>query len=342
MAALAVLASPPALVFADDAGGEPNITASEYSWPAPLAVKSLLLDIAAAGDRYIVVGERGHVLASDKQPLRWNQVRVPTRATLTAVAFFDDRLGLAVGHDAVVLRTTNGGRDWQRVHFAPEEERPLLDVRFQDAARAIAVGAYGYYLESRDGGLSWSPRIIKSQVLEEDGTVSAAPQEQDLGDDFHLNSLAISETGRFYVAAEAGTIYRSDDDGVTWSRLPSPYEGSFFGVLPLTDDNVLLFGLRGRVFRSSDAGLHWRRIESGIEVALADGVRTTNGAVVLVGSAGVVLVSIDDGRSFALRQLDSRSGIAAVWESGNADLITVGEDGVRLLPRQKLLDTPSP
>ncbi len=299
---------------------------------APLAGKSLLLDVAAGDDGFVAVGERGHILVSDARIDNWRQLRAPTRATLTAVAFHEKRLGLAVGHDAVILRTDDGGRTWRRVHFAPEEERPLLDVWFHDERRALAVGAYGYYLESSDGGMTWQPRIIKSRIAGEDQTNSAESEDEEPDDDLHLNQIKRSDTGRFYMAAEAGNVYRSDDEGANWLRLPSPYEGSFFGVLPLTDDSLLLFGLQGRLFRSEDAGLSWKRIDTGTRAALADGIRMRDGTIVVVGYSGTVLVSNDDGRSFKLRQQSNRAAIATLRELANGDLLLVGEGGARRLP----------
>ena len=52
--------------------------------PAPLAARSLILDVADGGDRAIAVGERGHVLVSESRRGDWRQVEnVPTRSTLT-------------------------------------------------------------------------------------------------------------------------------------------------------------------------------------------------------------------------------------------------------------------
>jgi len=51
--------------------------------------------------------------------------------------------------------------------------------------------------------------------------------------DYHLNRI-VGVGNRLYIAAEGGQLYRSDDRGASWRVLPSPYEGSFFG---LTDDN---------------------------------------------------------------------------------------------------------
>ena len=266
---------------------------------------------------------------SDARARNWRQVRVPTRATLTAVAFHNRRLGLVVGHDAVILRTDDGGSTWRRVHYAPEEERPLLDVWFHSESRAIAVGAYGYYLESDDGGLSWHPRLINSRSEGDGQGAVAEGEDEGLVDDFHLNQITVSGNGRFYMAAEAGTVYRSDDQGTTWRRLPSPYEGSFFGVLTLNDDSLLLFGLQGRLFRSNDAGLHWKRIDSGTQATLVDGIRLRDGSIVIVGYSGTVLVSHDDGQSFALRQQSNRSAIATARELDNGDLLLIGEAGVQ-------------
>ena len=44
--------------------------AVESSEAAPLAVKSLLLDVARAGSRLVAVGDRGHVLLSDDEGRR--------------------------------------------------------------------------------------------------------------------------------------------------------------------------------------------------------------------------------------------------------------------------------
>ena len=64
----------------------------------------------------VAVGERGHVLVSGDEGRSWRQADVPSRALLTGVFMHDARLGWAVGHDEVVLRTRDGGLTWERVH----------------------------------------------------------------------------------------------------------------------------------------------------------------------------------------------------------------------------------
>ncbi|MCA1733570.1 MAG: hypothetical protein LC732_08200, partial [Acidobacteria bacterium] len=72
----------------------------EWSVPARLASRGLMLDATRAGDAIVAVGERGLILISEDRGQTWTQVRVPTRATLTGVWFHDRQRGWAVGHDA--------------------------------------------------------------------------------------------------------------------------------------------------------------------------------------------------------------------------------------------------
>ena len=284
---------------------------SESALVARLAPRSLLLDAIERGPLWVAVGERGHVLTSRDRGATWAQSPVPTRAVLTAVWMHDERLGWAVGHDETILRTRDGGATWESVHADPEAERPLLDVWFRDAENGFAIGAYGAFLVTADGGTTWTEQPISE-------------------DNFHLNSMAAAAEGTLYIAAEAGHLYRSDDQGATWKALPSPYEGSFFGFLPLSDGGLLLFGLRGELFRSADRGETWSKIVSGTEATLMAGIELGGGRVVVAGLAGALLTSDDLGRSFRSTPQDDRKGNVALLGEGSR-LVLFGEGGARLL-----------
>lgn len=323
----------------------------------PLAERSLLLDGVARDGLLVAVGERGHILVSRDQGSSWRQANVPTRATLTGVFFHDQKLGWAVGHDAVILRTRDGGENWELLHRAPEEERPFLDVWFEDAEHGFAIGAYSFFLETRDGGDTWSaidfdvPDSAAEDLDSDRGSEDSEDSGEygdygDYGDyedyevavQYHLNHMARSDSGHLYIAAEAGTIYRSDDAGESWRSLPSPYEGSFFGTLPLTGESLLLFGLRGHLFRSEDAGETWEQLDTGTTAMLTDALILQDGTIVVVGLAGTVLVSEDGGQSFALRQQADRQGLATMWQTQDEGLILIGEYGVKKLSFEALGD----
>ncbi len=322
--ALALLAVP---ALAQD----PAADDAETALVKPLAASSLLLDAVVVDGHTVAVGERGHVLISDDDGETWRQsAQVPTRSNLTGVYFHDRQLGWAVGHDAVILRTLDGGDTWERLHWAPEEERPFLDVWFSDAEHGFAIGAYGYFLATADGGDTWEDRVIAP--IDESGEVDP----YDLGGDFHLNQIARAESGKLFIAAEAGTIYRSDDGAETWRELPSPYQGSFFGCLPLAGDSLLIFGLRGNLFRSDDAGETWTAVDSGTVAILNQGLKLADGTIVIAGTAGAVLLSRDGGQSFELKPQTNRQALATVLEAADGSLILVGEFGVNKLAASDL------
>src|SRR6266513_5519158 len=121
---------------------------------------------------------------------------------LTGVCFLDDAHGVAVGHDEVILITADAGHSWKRTHFAPEAQRPLLDVWCGGGGRAIAVGAYSAYFVSQDGGESWATRNF---------TPAPPPATRARGESvgteaaggYHLNRIVSSGDSRLYIAAEA-------------------------------------------------------------------------------------------------------------------------------------------
>lgn len=316
-------------VFADEVDNVDAVEVSEvdpgdYAVKASLASQHLLLDVSRFDSQIVAIGARGHILISSDNGDTWEQAAVPSHVALTAVHFTDEKRGWAVGHDAVILRTIDGGATWERVHYAPEEERPLLDVWFRDDARTgFAIGAYGYFLTSNDGGRTWSEGSI-------DGDGDGEP------DDFHLNQVSESKDGVLYIAAEAGTAYISKDQGDSWSRIYPPYEGSFFGSLPLLKDSVLFFGLQGNVFRSDDGGKSWEAISVESTATLNEGTVMEDGTVILVGNEGAILVSKSGGRSFVVSGLDDRKAIANLIQTAEEDVLLVGEMGVRKLSLQDL------
>ncbi len=320
------------------AGGAGASEAPRPAEAARLADHSLLIALAQAGKRLVAVGDRGVIVYSDDWGENWVQARtVPTQALLTGVCFFDSQHGVAVGHDLVALTTGDAGRTWALAHFDPVAQRPLLDVWCGGGGHAIAVGAYSTQLVSDDSGAHWGERKFAPLPLPlppvPGAKAAAAVDGGTHGADFHLNRIVAASASRLYIAAEAGHLYRSDDAGLTWQQVSSPYDGSFFGVLPLSADSALAFGLRGSLYRSENAGASWRKLDSGTLAMLDGACRLGEAGVIIVGFGGVILTSSDGGATFALDQQADHTDLSAVIVRADGQLVTVGVRGAKRIPR---------
>lgn len=278
-----------------------------------LATERLLLGAVHAGRRLVAVGEWGHIVLSDDHGESWRQASsVPTRLTLTSVFFADEKRGWAVGHDALILHTADGGESWEAQYSNPEQESPLLSVWFEDTQHGIAVGAFSMTLETKDGGRTWQSR----------------PLIEGSEDDFHLNEIFGAGDDNVFIAAEMGRVYRSRDSGRIWEALLPGYEGSFWSGLGLGDETLLIWGMRGHVFRSEDLGDTWHEVESNTNQSLQGGTLLSDGRVVLVGLGGVVARSSDRGQTFQVGVQPNRLGIAAVTEADRGRVVLFGERGI--------------
>ncbi|HCM04458.1 MAG TPA: photosystem I reaction center subunit IV [Oceanospirillales bacterium] len=340
------------------------------------AHESLLLDITRVGSRLIAVGAHGHIVYSDDSGKSWSQSRTPSSVTLTAVYFASATKGWAVGHDGLILHSEDAGETWvkqfdgylantaivkgasenkdkaiaalteaeksgdateidnaemflENITYALEDAqydqesgstKPFLDVWFYDANIGFAVGAYGMAFHTTDGGKNW---IDWSSHL-------------DNNDRLHINGIAMVGARSLMVVGEQGLILRSDDMGENWRAIPSPYEGSFFG-LSAQRDNVLVFGLRGNLYHSVDGGIQWQKVYTNSEQTLMAGVTKTNKSHVLVGNGGsVVLLNrrSEDAKSIIL---PGRTTSASVAQAPDGTIVIVGEAGIERINTKGLV-----
>jgi photosystem II stability/assembly factor-like uncharacterized protein len=261
-----------------------------------LATRGLMLGAARAGERFVAVGEFGHIVLSDDLGQTWRQAKqVPTRTTLTAVTFVDPAHGWAVGHGGQVLATTDGGETW-RVQFGKIDGLDsLFSVWFENPQHGVAVGPFGYAISTDDGGQTWHQFYVAEG---EDG-------------ERHLNGLFAGRDGRLLIAAETGAVFVSDDGGAGWRLVTLPYEGSLWGGMALRDGSLVVWGMTGHALRSRDNGETWTELVTGTNQSLTAGVELAAGGFALVGLGGAVTVAAQD-LTFAATIRDDRQLSAAV------------------------------
>lgn len=301
LATLALLASLPAL----GAGPAAAQDEPEPARMAPLAPQALLLDLWEGPRGTIAVGERGILLLDTGEGPA--QRPGPVSSMLCGVTG-DGTRAWAVGHDAVVLASEDGGESWELRYRDVDRRSPLFDVMFRPDGTLFASGAYGLLLRSDDGGDSFEELFVDEEEP-------------------HLYQLAARGDSTLYLAGEFGKIFRSDDHGESWRPLPSPYGGSWFGLALPADGALLVYGLRGNCWRSEDDGLSWAQVETGTEAALLADATGADGTLWLSGLSGTLLRSDDGGRSFVAVPRGDRLGLAAILPTPRG-LRLAGEGGL--------------
>jgi photosystem II stability/assembly factor-like uncharacterized protein len=316
---------------------------------SPLAAKRLLLSIARAGDRYVAVGTRGHIVFSADGGQSWQQARVPVSSDLTAVYFPDAKHGWAVGHDGVVLATADGGATWTKqldgrivndlvlkdlegkLAANPESEelkalvgeaqrykeegpdKPFLDVWFENERHGFVVGAYNLILETTDGGQtwqSWFDRVSNPRFM-------------------NLYSIRPA-AGGLYISGEAGTALRLDAAGQHFDAVPVDYAGSLFVVVD-AGDAVLVGGLKGNLFRSADGGATWSKVDGRLPATIVAGTTLGPGKVLLADQGGRLALSKDGGLTFELLAQPKTVPLTGIVDAGGGKLGVTGPFGAMVI-----------
>lgn len=310
------------------------------AYHAPEATQALTLDLIAVDSGWVAVGERGHVLLSDDGDA-WRQAEfVPVQATLTSVV---ERAGhmWAVGHDATIIHSHDGGETWDLQWFEPELEQPFLDVHFSDRNNGLAIGAYGIYLVTDDGGETWRELNMADLVVSEAIDWAAVEERYRLENpdglgfdrgcyefmECHLNAFLDLGDGRYMIAAERGYGFRSEDAGQTWESFRFAYSGSMFGLIEVSD-GVLAYGLRGNVQHSPDFGNTWTLLDSPTQSTLLGADKAADGTVLMVGSGAARLSYDPTSNEFDLTEDRLGNAFSSVVFSRNGLAIYAGEEGI--------------
>ena len=318
--------------------------------PAHKAVKaaeSSLNSLALAGDRTVVVGERGLILWMDGADNHWRQADVPVSSDLTAVQFVDENTGWVVGHDGVVLHSQDGGESWslqlnghqiaalhealagvlsasgdersaEKLSFGADQgvDQSLLALHFSDANHGIVVGASNLALETRDGGASWS--VISHHIDNESR--------------LHLYGV-VEALGALYVLGEQGLILKKNPQTATYHAVKSPYRGSWFGGIG-SHDRLLAYGLLGNTWVTAD-GENWLKSDMNSSVAITSASSVSATDLVLVSLNGEVFYSNDGGKRFETQALGSQYPFYAVQAKDSETLVVAGLNGVKIIKINK-------
>lgn len=331
---------------------------------ATKAEKATLVGLDRGYGHTIAAGLFGTVVS--KENGEWQQAPSPTSVLLTSVDIVNENLIFIAGHEGVLLKSDDGGQTYSRIldgfellnlelpwvesqvneleaaienaetpaeasdyEYLLEElgffvqgleiqqevgpTKPLLDVEFINESVGLIAAAYGTLLKTVDGGESWE--VISHRI------------ENPLG--YHLNQLIIDPDGHLFLVGEYGLMFRSDDQGETWTTLPSPYHGSYFGGLVDEQGRFWAFGLRGNVFVSDDKGESFQSVETPTRYNLNSGHVLEDGSILLVGHSGVIVHVDEESLDAQLYSHETNVPLAGVRETESGSLVLVSRAGIQ-------------
>ncbi len=220
--------------------------ASEFNFGTGIAAKSQLAKTTTINAMYQYedviygVGEHGVILYSDSWGMNWTQAdEVPFMSTLTDINCVSDTKCWAVGHDATILYSSDGGRKWIKQFEDLDFDAPLLSIFMHDYLNGIAVGAFSYALRTKDGGENWTRFDLSRDEYEPHLNFIYGKRNQVNGEDDE----------NIYVVAEIGQYYLSSDKGQTWNTVDTGYFGSLWSGIRANNSESLLLGMSGKMVK---------------------------------------------------------------------------------------------
>lgn len=238
-----------------------------------------------------------------------------------AIAFADQSIGVAVGVEGRIRRTTDAGALWQEINSGFTEN--LNDICFSDPTNGYIVGgnagtgATQLILKSTNGGSSWSSQLNQS------------------GQPLYGVTFLNSSIG-FAVGAQ-GTILKTTNAGVSWNVVPSPVVRDFNAVEFTDPLNGFIVGGKfsadsiRTILSTSDGGQTWTVAldEAGGWLTDIDFIDSNNGYA--VGDVGTVLRTTNAGANWTginLPGASSSDRFQAVEMTSSTSGIIVGYWGV--------------
>ena len=208
-----------------------------------------------------VVGDSGIILHTVDGGESWEHQTCSTKEIIGAVDFVDDKLGWICSRHSI-LKTTNGGKNWEIVFSEDFGEGYFRDIQFLDENIGFAVGgresfgSKGVLMKTEDGGETWQQASINSLPT--------------------LTHISIVDEHNLWVCGFGGTILSSEDKGLTWkkrnlniSSSPSlttiQFVDQYYGWVGSRDDWL-------GFYRTTDGGKTW--IQRSNESLKIFGVRT--------------------------------------------------------------------
>jgi|GEM_PF-3301062 len=236
----------------------------------------------------------------------------PTRTVNTNPELLAPWSGSAVGNDATILHTADGGATWKSQNNG---KGTFYSVNFPTRTSGWAVGSGGAIWHTSDGGESWG------------GQKSGATTD--------LTQIAFVGPEFGWTVGDDGTILHTEDGGSNWKKQNSGTSDNLWSVAFVTKHSGWAAGGNGTILHTDDGGNSWKPQNTGTVRGLIGLSFTTTSSGWAVGQRGTILHTENGGITWNFQSSGTRSDLMSAafvtprlgWVAGRGGIILHTEDG---------------
>ena len=318
----------PNVLIAATFNAVPTISAdSGRTWtqkPMSGLINQRNFSVAAVSDTEFWVGnDLSSMTHSTDEGTTWTEASGPPRRIMNDVYFLNRNDGFAVASEGTLLRTHNGGANWENISFG--ETRQFISIHGL-SLNDMWLGAAQRIYHSANGGDTWEQKAAIlganfSDILAINATTVLASSTNGLilrttdganswdtvyQTNGQIRSIAKISEQRFMATGFNGLILRSEDMGATWNPLAAPEAGlqyeqtQFLGQ----DGWLITSSFKKTMWHTSNAGDTWDPITLPID-------RFWDGVYFITRDTGIIV-----GRSNAEGRAYLTFNGGTNWQSG--------------------------
>ena len=241
---------------------------------------------------------------------------------LQDVYFMDDQNGLVVGNGGLMLKTSDGGKTWEKVEvdmrppgagqrpggggppggFGRGGPAPLYNIYFVDENVGYITGGGGTILKTEDGGRTWARKMARSDTPGRGGRRGGIRANL-------MGIQMINETTGF-IAGSENTILKTTDGGETWigsserARVGET-RNNLENILFVSPTTGWVIGSFGTLMHTTDGGENWEKRDPGFDNNLFGIYFHDENTGWICGQEGLILHTTDGGATWNQQKTES-------------------------------------
>jgi photosystem II stability/assembly factor-like uncharacterized protein len=273
-----------------------------------------------------------------------------------SMSFLNINTGYIVTDFGTILKTNDGGRNWQRdSSFRPSYTKlsVMYDIHITDSAFINISGSGGTLISTSNAGMNWSAitgnkNSLKGSFFTDSysgysvGERGEVLKTKDGGLKWSelnkfttkfLNSVFFINNNTGYVAGDSGAIFKTTDAGSSWTDKTNYRRYNINCIYFTNESSGIVAGgnpenERAFIYKTDDGGNSWYEVYDSLSLGVINTAEFINESTgIAAGENGNVLYSYDEGNSWTANNI-SPVNLYSVSFQNNLNGLISGADGL--------------